>query len=712
MKKYIFIMLVFLISLWGVPVSSTTLWSENFDGFPDWRCPPTSTHNTLETSCTSIAPVKTGETTSPFISIISDTYDWDGATPTYIHGIYSIAGRTGKGWRLHLRGYTNPTNFENILDGRDIGVDANPVYLRWYARESHLDFRNSSYQKLFRLKPASGSQIMIPQWIGSQDGLHTQFRLWFSNGSTIYWTNYDLATSGTKDIWVCYELKMDIVNNKYQFWINDVNMGEKSASTNIATSNRVRRVTVGGNQHSVNCWTPATDYKTRDYDDIVLADSKIGCSGTPPPTYSIGGSVTGLNGTVILQNNLTNDTNITANGSYTFSTQSTDGSNYSVTVKTQPTGQTCTVTNGTGTINGAIVTNANITCTTNPTYYTIGGIVTGLQPSGTLVLQNNGGDNKSVVSPTGSDVGFTFPTTVLTGATYLATIYSNPAGQTCTITNASGTVSGANVTNILVTCTSTSGGGTLNIDTVEGPYTLTFGSGSNTLTWNETPVVPPTIVKLTYFPSVDQDNMYSSTSYNYNCGVRASTEVMGYWANHGFSNLMTALPNGLLPDDSTQMQTLFTNMVNYTTYSNYCDGDSGRGQYWYTNMYCYTTYNYPTSGSIVYLIDKLKSYLTLKGYNGTVSSEGGLPSFATIKSKIDSGIPVMLLLSGCNHWVTVLGYNITGGLQNIYINIGHDNWSSCGGLYSTATGAYEDEIAYADIPASSSNDAVYIAPTN
>jgi hypothetical protein len=704
MKKYIYIILVFFILLWGVPVNSTVLWSEDFDGFPDWRCPPTSTHSTMETSCT--APVKTGQTVSPFSSCISDTYDWDGATPTYIHGIYSTAGRTGKGWRLHLRGYTATPNYENIMKGRDIGVDVNPIYLRWYARESHLDFKNSSYQKLFRMYPVSGPQIMIPQWIGSTDGLHTYFRLWFSNGSTIYWTNYDLATSGTANTWVCYELKFDIANNKYQFWINDTNMGEKSASTNIATSNRVRYITIGGNQHSANCWTPATDYKTRDYDDIVLSDSKIGCSGTPPPTYSVGGTVSGLNGTVVLQNNLSDDTNIVANGSYTFSTQLSNGSNYSVTIKTQPTGQTCTVTNGTGTINGANVTNANISCTTNPTYYTIGGVVSGL--SGTVVLQNNGGDNKSVYA----DGSFTFPTTVLNGATYLATVYGNPTGQTCTVTNGSGSVSGANVTNILVTCTNTATGGNMTISTSEGSNTLTLGTGSNTLTWGEVPVVPETIVKLTYFPSVDQDNMYTNTGYNYNCGVRASTEVMGYWANHGFTNLMTSLPTGAVPDDSTQMQTLFTNMVSYTTYSNYCDGSSGRGQYWYTNMYCYTTSNYPTSGSIVYLIDKLKSYLTLKGYNGSVTSEGTLPSFATIKSKIDSGIPVMLMLHECNHWVTVLGYNTTGGLENIYINIGHDNWSGCSGVYSTITGVYEDEIAYASIPTSVYDDAVYIHPTN
>jgi hypothetical protein len=51
-------------------------------------------------------------------------------------------------------------------------------------------------------------------------------------------------------------------------------------------------------------------------------------------------------------------------GSFTFPTLVTSGSVYAVTVGTQPTGQTCTVSNGTGTAN-ASVTNVTVTCTDN-----------------------------------------------------------------------------------------------------------------------------------------------------------------------------------------------------------------------------------------------------------------------------------------------------------------------------------------------------------
>ena len=68
------------------------------------------------------------------------------------------------------------------------------------------------------------------------------------------------------------------------------------------------------------------------------------------PTYSVGGTVSGLSGTVVLQDNGGDDLTVTANGSFTFATKLATGPLMRVTVKTQPCGQTCTVANGSGTI--------------------------------------------------------------------------------------------------------------------------------------------------------------------------------------------------------------------------------------------------------------------------------------------------------------------------------------------------------------------------
>ncbi len=62
-----------------------------------------------------------------------------------------------------------------------------------------------------------------------------------------------------------------------------------------------------------------------------------------------------------------------------------------MTVATQPAGQTCTVTNGSGTTT-ANVTNVAVACAAHPpTNRTIGGTVSGLAAGQSVVLQNNGG---------------------------------------------------------------------------------------------------------------------------------------------------------------------------------------------------------------------------------------------------------------------------------------------------------------------------------
>jgi hypothetical protein len=166
--------------------------------------------------------------------------------------------------------------------------------------------------------------------------------------------------------------------------------------------------------------------------------------------YTVGGTISGLAGTVVLQNTGGDDLPLTANGSFAFATTAFSGTMYNVTVLTQPgtPSQTCTVTNGSGTVTNADVTSVTVTCVTNR--FTIGGTVSGLNGSG-LVLQNNGGDNLTI-SANGS---FTFATSVPSGGSYSIAALSQPTSlsQTCIVGNATGVVGGANVTNVTVTCT-------------------------------------------------------------------------------------------------------------------------------------------------------------------------------------------------------------------------------------------------------------------
>ncbi|KAF0192361.1 MAG: Integrin alpha beta-propellor repeat-containing protein [Gammaproteobacteria bacterium] len=194
----------------------------------------------------------------------------------------------------------------------------------------------------------------------------------------------------------------------------------------------------------------------------LLALTLGGCGGSSTPattpvtaaTYTVGGTVSGLAGTgLVLRNNGSDALGVSASGAFTFATALTDGSGYSVTIATQPGSptQTCTSTNNSGTLAGANVTDVAITCTTNS--YTIGGTVSGLTGSG-LVLRNNGGNDLAI----SGDGAFTFATALTSGSSYSVTIATQPGSpsQTCIPTNNSGTLAGANVTNVAITCTTSS----------------------------------------------------------------------------------------------------------------------------------------------------------------------------------------------------------------------------------------------------------------
>jgi hypothetical protein len=98
--------------------------------------------------------------------------------------------------------------------------------------------------------------------------------------------------------------------------------------------------------------------------DTATADNWTGWTqgASPPPTYSIGGTVSGLSGTVVLRDNGGDDLSLSSNGSYNFKTQMPSGGTYAVTVETNPSGQACTVANGSGTVASANVTNVAVTC--------------------------------------------------------------------------------------------------------------------------------------------------------------------------------------------------------------------------------------------------------------------------------------------------------------------------------------------------------------
>lgn len=237
-------------------------------------------------------------------------------------------------------------------------------------------------------------------------------------------------------------------------------------------------------------------------------------------------STTGL----VLQNNAGDDLAVAANASsFEFATRVAAGGAYNVTVATQPPEQACIVSNGSGSNVSAAVTTISVVCspryaidfsgahllfsasspqsvvaggslsltvTAEANYtkldtvggtcaagtwagnvyttgiitadctaifaagITVGGSISGL--TGTAILIMNGTDNLSV----SSNGAFTFLTPLAEGSSYNVTVGTQPAGQTCSVTNGSAVLGNSNVTNVAITCSTNT-------------YTVTTSAGAN-----------------------------------------------------------------------------------------------------------------------------------------------------------------------------------------------------------------------------------------
>lgn len=194
------------------------------------------------------------------------------------------------------------------------------------------------------------------------------------------------------------------------------------------------------------------------------SSSGSGSGSGATPTYTVGGSISGLTASGLVLTDSGGDSLAVASGAttFTFSQAVSTGTAYSVAVATQPSSETCTVVGGSGTVT-ADVTSVNVSCAADT--YTVGGSISGLTSSG-LVLSDNGGDNLSVAS---GAVAFTFSQVISFGASYSVAVAAQPSGETCSVTGGSGTATG-DVTSIGVACT-------VNTYTVGGSISGLIASG-------------------------------------------------------------------------------------------------------------------------------------------------------------------------------------------------------------------------------------------
>ncbi len=179
---------------------------------------------------------------------------------------------------------------------------------------------------------------------------------------------------------------------------------------------------------------------------IIFTQCVAACWGTS--TASNGGTVSGLGDglSLTLQDNGSDSLTVTDNGAFRFANSIPNDGTYNVVVLTRPAGQECTVANGSGTVNsssgsvGGVLINCGAPAS-------VGGTVSGLAPGTSLILSDG-----VVLLPIAANGAFAFPGTVLAGLTYQVTVATQPEGETCMVSNETGTVVSNVMSDVTVTC--------------------------------------------------------------------------------------------------------------------------------------------------------------------------------------------------------------------------------------------------------------------
>jgi hypothetical protein len=215
-----------------------------------------------------------------------------------------------------------------------------------------------------------------------------------------------------------------------------------------------------------------------------------GDADATPALFRVGGTVTGLTaGPLTLVNDASDSVTLVANGPFEFPVYLARGARYAVTVFLAPAGESCEVTDASGHVTDASVTDVHVTC--RPSYagrdaggprYSVGGHVTGLEGASVTLL--NGVDSVTVKG----DGSFSFPVRLPDGAPYAVTAYTPPAGHTCTGTHESGHIAGADVTDIVIACPSTLAS-LASLTTSAGPLSPAFTT--SLLNYVAPPVIDP-----------------------------------------------------------------------------------------------------------------------------------------------------------------------------------------------------------------------------
>jgi uncharacterized repeat protein (TIGR03803 family) len=299
----------------------------------------------------------------------------------------------------------------------------------------------------------------------------------------------------------------------------------------------------------------------------------IHCTDQP---FTLGGSVSGLGSAsgLVLANG-TDTVSVTAPATtFAFTDRVAFGTAYQVTVQSAPAGLECNVTNGSGTMPAAAVTNVAVVCANN--IHSVGGSLAGLLASG-LVL-TNGADTLEVPPRTGH---FTMPTLIPTGSTYSIAVQTQPQGLTCTVSDGSGTMGSADVSSVQIQCAagvytvggSVSGLSAQGLVLANGTDSLAVLSGAATFTMSQAEAP-----NSTYDVTVQAHPVAVHCQVADGSGIMGNTDVMSVGVSCGagqesvLTNFSPANSGGFAPYGSL-LQAWSTVLYGVTAFG----GASGKG---------------------------------------------------------------------------------------------------------------------------------------
>ncbi|WP_424195415.1 hypothetical protein ACMYR3_05855 [Ampullimonas aquatilis] len=170
-------------------------------------------------------------------------------------------------------------------------------------------------------------------------------------------------------------------------------------------------------------------------------------SNDTPTTYTVGGTISGLTGSLVLANNAKTLNVSSGSTSFVLNETFSAAQDYAISIQTQPSNQTCSISNGAGKVANANITNVTVTCAT--TAHALGGAIAGLSESG---LQLANGSDK--VDVTTSNASFVFPQGVAEGGDYSVRIARQPPNLSCQLEtgSAKGKMGTDTVSNLKVSC--------------------------------------------------------------------------------------------------------------------------------------------------------------------------------------------------------------------------------------------------------------------